>query len=159
MLDFVGHHRKEFRFDRKLRALFGGTRRELEAQIEKGFPFLPSGCDFELDPVAQDIVLKSIREAIPSEWRAKCSELRSLGDVDLRGYLDDSGLELEDIYAAGHSWSEMRRAVDLPTAEPGPDETLLLKAVGRILHVDDEPRLTAYRELVERPSSRICSPQ
>jgi hypothetical protein len=37
----------------------------------------------ELDPVARDIVLRSIRQAIPSEWRAKCHELRSLGDISL----------------------------------------------------------------------------
>src|SRR5690606_19039933 len=36
VLDFVGYHRKEFRFDLKLRALTGTTRRGLERQIEKG---------------------------------------------------------------------------------------------------------------------------
>jgi superfamily II DNA or RNA helicase len=44
VLDFVGHHRKEFRFDRRFRALLGGTRKQLAAQVETGFPFLPAGC-------------------------------------------------------------------------------------------------------------------
>src|SRR5581483_900887 len=79
VLDFVANHRREFRFDRKFRALLGGSRRDIERQVERDFPFLPSGCHMELDPVARDIVLRSIRQAIPSEWRAKCDELKSLG--------------------------------------------------------------------------------
>ncbi len=150
VLDFVGNHRREFRFDRRLRALLGGTRRELERQVERDFPFLPAGCHMELDPVARDIVVRSIKQAIPSEWRAKCDELRALGDVTLSTYLDETALELEDVYANNRSWSELRRAVGLPTAAPGPDEDALLRGVGRLLHVDDRARLDAYRALVER---------
>ena len=58
VLDFVGHHRQEFRFDRRFQALLGGTRKELAAQIEAGFPFLPAGCHMELDRIAADIVLE-----------------------------------------------------------------------------------------------------
>ena len=42
-LDFVGHHRKEFRFDQRFRAMTGSTRAALERDIEQGFPFLPPG--------------------------------------------------------------------------------------------------------------------
>ena len=83
MLDFVGTHRKEFRFDRRLRALLGGSRADVERQVRQDFPFLPAGCSFELDQVAREIVLRSIRDAIPSTWRERCEELRSLGDVRL----------------------------------------------------------------------------
>ncbi len=38
VLDYVGHHRKEFRFDRRLSALTGQTRRGLERDIQRGFP-------------------------------------------------------------------------------------------------------------------------
>ena len=62
VLDFVANHRREFQFDQKLRALLGGTRREVERQVERDVPFLPSGCHMELDAVARDIVLRSIRQ-------------------------------------------------------------------------------------------------
>jgi superfamily II DNA or RNA helicase len=148
VLDFVGTHRKEFRFDRRLRALLGGSRLDVERQIRDEFPFLPAGCSFDLDPVARDIVLRSIRDAIPTRWPDRCAELRSLGDVGLAEYLESSGLELEDVYAGGHSWSEMRREAGLPTAEAGPGEAPLLRAVGRLLHVDDDERLDIYPEFL-----------
>src|SRR5208283_6079998 len=78
VLDFVGHHRREFRFDRRFRALLGGTRKELTAQVEAGFPFLPAGCHMELDRVAADIVLESIKNAVPSRWTEKVETLRLL---------------------------------------------------------------------------------
>jgi len=155
VLDFVGIHRKEFRFDRRLRALLGGSRSDVEREVRNDFPFLPAGCSFHLDHVARDIVLRSIREAIPTRWRERFQELRSLGDVRLGEYLESTGLELEDVYAGGHSWSEMRRAASLSTAALGPAEDLLLRAVGRMLHVDDDERLEIYPRLLAevRPPS------
>ena len=49
VLDFVGQHRQEFRFDRRLAALLGGTRKELAEQVAAGFPYLPAGCQMQLD--------------------------------------------------------------------------------------------------------------
>ncbi len=159
VLDFVGTHRKEFRYDRRLRALLGGSRKDVEQQVEVHFPFLPAGCNFALDPVAQAVVLQSIRNAVPSVWRDKCAELRSLGDVSLGKYLEHSGLDLEDVYASGHSWTEMRRVAGLPTTPPGPNELPLLRAVGRLLHVDDQERISAYHSFVtgQRPPDVAAS--
>lgn len=86
VLDFVGTHRKEFRFDRRLGALLGGSRADVERQVRQDFPFLPAGCAFHLDQVAKEIVLQSIHDSIPSTWRERCSEIRSLGDVPAELY-------------------------------------------------------------------------
>ncbi len=152
VLDFVGTHRKEFRFDLRLRALLGGSRADVERQVRDDFPFLPAGCSFQLDPVAKDLVLGSIRAAIPSTWKERCDELRSIGDVGLSEYLAASGLELDDIYAGGHSWSELRRAAGLATAPAGPAETQMLRAVGRLLHIDDDERLETYPRFLREES-------
>jgi len=153
VLDFVGNHRREFRFDRKFRALLGSSRTELERDIKRGFPFLPSGCHMELDAVSSEVVLRSLRQAIPSGWRSRCGELRALGDVSMAGFLRESGLDLDDIYAGNHSWSEMRRAAGLPTGPAGPQETALLRAVGRMTHIDDERRIDGYRRILAGEST------
>ena len=157
VLDFVGSHRKEFRFDLRFRALLGGTRREVEEQVKQGFPFLPSGCSLELEPKARDIVLRSIRQAIPTDWKHKVAELRGLGDVSLTAYLHETGLDLEDVYSGNRTWSDLRRAAYLPTALAGPQEAPLLRAVGRLLHVDDAERIDAYRRLVAQPTPPVLA--
>ena len=146
VLDFVGLHRREFRFDLRYRALLGGSRHDLQQQVETNFPFLPAGCHFELDPVAREIVLSSIRNTIPTRWPERVAELRSIGDVSLATFLTDSGLELEDVYANNRSWSELQRAAGMPTSPAGDSETSLLRAVGRLLHVDDDERIARYRD-------------
>ena len=152
VLDFVGHHRKEFRFDRRFGALLGGTRKELEQRIREGFPYLPAGCHMELDPIASEIVLRSIKEAVPSTWPAKVAELRRIAQgresVSLAQYLEESGSDLDDVYSNGRSWSDLRPAAGLPQQPPGPEEQNLRRACGRLLHIDDMERIDGYRRLL-----------
>lgn len=148
VLDFVGLHRREFRFDRRYRALLGGTRRDLERSVKQQFPFLPAGCHMELDAVAADVVLRSLREAIPSRWPAKVDELRSLRrerpDIGLGEFLHESGLDLDDVYTGSKSWSDLQGAAGAPLAAPGAHESMLRRAIGRLLHVDDDERIGTY---------------
>lgn len=154
VLDFVGHHRKEFRYDRRFRALLGGTRRDLERHIEQGFPFLPAGCHMELDPKAKEAVLANVRDATPSHWTAKVEELRALSrankTVTLRTYLYEAGLEMGDVYSGGKSWSDLCAAAGVATKPAGPHEEALRRACGRLLHVDDPERIGTYRALLSR---------
>jgi superfamily II DNA or RNA helicase/HKD family nuclease len=155
VLDFVGTHRKEFRFDRRYRALLGGTRRDVERAIQMQFPFLPTGCNMQLDEKAAEIVLRSLREAIPSRWPAKVDELRSLRrdrpELGLADYMAESGLDLDDIYAGSKCWSDLLDAADAPTRASGPNEGALRRAIGRLLHVDDQERIDAFRNLLREP--------
>lgn len=148
VLDFVGHHRKEFRFDRRLRALTGATRRGLERDIEREFPFLPSGCQIVMDRQSQRIVLENIRSQVGNRWLQLVNELRSMGDHDLPSFLSESLVDLSDVIRAGRSWTELRRAAQLPT-RPGADrETELLKRVRAVVHVDDAERHRTYSKLL-----------
>lgn len=152
VLDFVANHRKEFRFDRRLGAVLGGTRRELAHQVEAGFPFLPAGCSLRLDAVSSERVLRSIRESLPSRWRDKVAELRavarSVGDPDLTTFLAESGLDLDDVYGSGRSWTQLRIDAGLSVPPAGLHDDLMLRAVGRLIHVDDPVRLAGYRDLL-----------
>ncbi|MDC0723479.1 DUF3427 domain-containing protein [Nannocystis bainbridge] len=153
VLDFVGRHRAEFRFDRRFQALLGGSRRDLVQQIEHGFPFLPAGCHLELDPIAADIVLANIRQATPSRRPAKIEALRRLarehGAPTLDQYLTEEGLDLADVYS-GDGWSDLCEAAGLSLRPAGPREAELRRACARLLHIDDPERIAAFRDLVAR---------
>jgi len=159
VLDFVGQHRKEFRFDRRFRALLGGSRKDLINQIENGFPFLPAGCQLELDAVAKERVLSNIRDAIPSQWTAKVSELRHLASnnahITLAIFLDEMGFELDDVYIGGGSWSDLRSDAGLPVLVSGPHEESLRRACGRLRHVNDLERIQVWREWLRESSSGL----
>ncbi len=161
VLDFVGTHRKEFRFDRRYRALLGGTRHELKHALENGFPFLPAGCHVELDSVAASVVLQSLRDSIPSRWTEKVDELRAIHRarqrVTLADYLQETGLDVADVYAGGRGWSDLCDAAGIGTAIAGPHETKLRRGIGRMLHVDDQQRIGAYLSLLGHRSAPTTS--
>jgi superfamily II DNA or RNA helicase len=153
VLDFVGIHRREFRFDRRYRALIGGTRRDIEQAVQQGFPFLPAGCYMHLDEKASEVVLRSLREAIPTRWPARVEELRVVyaeyPGVTLSKYLQESGLDLPDVYDGSRGWSDLCEAAGVPIEPAGGHEKPLRKAVGRLLHTDDDERIATYRRLLD----------
>ena len=146
VLDFIGQAHRHFRFDRRFRALTGTTRAGVKRAVEDGFPFLPAGCSMQLDRVARDVVLENIKHSVASTRRSLEEELRSIGrDVSLAQFLVEADLDLEEIYRIdGSSWTELRRAVALPTAAAGPDDSRVARMLGQILHWDDPVRLRCY---------------
>lgn len=148
-LDFIGNHRREFRFDVRYRALTGSSRKELVTQIEHGFPFLPSGSQLMLDQVAQQIVLDNVRQQLRLTRRELVVDVRSHGDLPLARYLDEAGRELPDIYKSSGSWTSLRRDAGFPTLQAGPDENELLRRVVAFAHVDDRERAEAYALLAD----------
>lgn len=157
VLDFVGTHRREFRFDRRFRALLGGSRRDVERAVQHGFPFLPAGCHMQLDRKASDVVLHSLRDAIPSRWPAKVEELRALRrerpEIRLSEFLEQSGLDLDDVYDGRRGWSDLRQAAGEALPPAGPHEASLRRAVGRLRHIDDQERIDTYRRLLDQSSA------
>ena len=150
VLDFVGQHRREFRFDRRLRALLGGTRQQLIEQLEQGFPLLPSGCHMALEGVARARVLQSLKDAVPRGLVRMADALRMMRQdgepINLANFQEYSGLDLEDVYANGRCWTDLLQAAGEPVLASGPHEAELRKACARVLHVDDSDRITAYME-------------
>ncbi len=161
VLDFVGLHRREFRFDRRFGALLGGTRTELMKQIEDGFPFLPAGCHMELDRKAREIVLEGIRSAIPSNWTQKVGALRTMLDSGhprvLADFLEHSGVELAELYAGGKSWSDLCDAAEPEVAASDPNESPVRRAIGRLLHADDDLRINGWLGMLSGTAPDVAS--
>ena len=80
VLDFVGYHRKEFRFDLKLRAITGDTRaRHRATGRAKAFPSCRRAARSQMDRQAQTLVLENIRSQIANvatDRRRTASPLR-----------------------------------------------------------------------------------
>ncbi|MDO8794035.1 MAG: DEAD/DEAH box helicase family protein, partial [Vicinamibacterales bacterium] len=130
VLDFIGQPHRKFRFDLRYRAVTGASRTEVGKQIEQGFPFLPAGCTMQLDRVAKEIVLENLRTALPTQRPAMVGELRAIANSDrfagrvpkLREFLEESGLDLVDVYKSG-CWSDLVRRAGLPVPSAGPHES------------------------------------
>jgi superfamily II DNA or RNA helicase len=83
VLDFIGRQHQEFRFDLRFRAITGRSRRQVERDVEEGFPLLPSGCSIQLDRVAQDIVLRNVRQQLKNTSKMLVREAQRLaGEVE-----------------------------------------------------------------------------
>lgn len=145
-LDFVGHHRKEFRFDQRYRALTGSTRAQLLRDIETGFPFLPAGSQVVLDRQTQESVLAHVKGQISTTRKQLIADLRAHPTHDLAVFLRDSGVELADVVRSDRSWTELRRDAGLQVPLGGPREETLLKRVRAMVHVDDPERARAYSQ-------------
>ena len=160
VLDFVGQHRREFRFDHRLAALTGLSRRGLQQAVERNFPFLPSGCQIVLDRQTQQVVLDNLRSQVGGRLPQLAAELRRYGDVDLATFLTESGLELADVVRSNRSWTALRRAAGLPTRPGGNAEDALLRRNRAFVHVDDGVRGGLYRRLLadEAPAYTDLSP-
>lgn len=155
VLDFVGQHRTEFRFDRRLRALLGGSRLSIVEQVQRGFPFLPAGCHMELDAVAQRLVLDNLKQGIASSRHRRVAALRELASagqtVRMQDFLSATGLEVDDLYDPRRGWSDLQEEAGLPVLGAAPLEGALRRACGRLLHVDDAVRLRAWSRWVAQP--------
>ena len=159
-LDFVGHHRKEFRFDQRFRAMTGSTRGQLVRDIEHGFPFLPAGTEIVLDRQSQELVLENVRSQVAKRWTTITSELRAHPTDDLGTFLAESGVELPDVVRGDRSWARLRRDAGLSVAEGGELELALLKRVRAFAHVDDPDRAAAYLQWLadDAPSYEDADP-
>jgi superfamily II DNA or RNA helicase/HKD family nuclease len=161
VLDFVGQHRTEFRFDRLLSSMTGLSRRELVDGVENGFGSLPPGCHIHLQRQTRGQVLQGLRALTTQNWRRLKTELqtyaalRGRASVRLADFLHDQALELEDVYRAGtgqarSGWTALKRDAGLIVAEPGPEEDYFSRRFGDLLHLDDPRRLDAMVAVGER---------
>ena len=145
VLDFIGQHRAEFRFDGLYEALTGTPRASLKKAVDESFPYLPSGCVLQLDAVVRERVLSSLKETVASAQRLT-SEVMDLArenpGLTLSRFLQATGRDVEDVYNAG-GWSTLRGLAKMIPALD--DETTdLSRRLERLLHVDEPTRLRSW---------------
>ncbi|MFB8773025.1 DUF3427 domain-containing protein [Streptomyces broussonetiae] len=148
VLDFIGQHRAEFRFEAQFRALTNLSRGRLVEHIQHDFPQLPSGCQIILEGKSKDLVLNNIRTQLGATVKTLVREVKDYRTPRLAEYLRESRRELKELYKSDNSWTAVLRRAGLVAQETLPGETALLKRVHAFLHVDDPDRTAAYLRLL-----------
>jgi len=160
VLDFVGRHREEFRFDRLLSSITGLSRGQLTDAVEKGFGALPPGCHINLQRQARDQILSSLRKLVQQSWRRLRTELqtyvalRGRSKVRLATFLSEQAVELEDLYRSnGRSgWTNLKRDAGLLTTVAGQEDDYFGRRFGDLLHFNDTERIDLLLKVGEPDS-------
>ncbi|MGW2691235.1 DUF3427 domain-containing protein [Streptomyces sp. NPDC001296] len=160
VLDFIGQHRAEFRFEEQFRALTNLSRNRLVDSIERDFPHLPSGCQILLEGKSKDLVLDNIRTQLNATINTLAKEVRDYSTPQLAAYLHESRRQIKELYKNKNSWTAVLRRAGLVKEAEAPGEEELLKRVHAFLHVDDPERAHAYLRLLadDAPDYDALSP-
>lgn len=152
VLDFVGHHNADFRYDRLLSTITGLTKQQLIDGVEHGFSSLPAGCHIQLQKQVRDRILQSLRQQLSHQWRSLRAELQALSalrgtSVPLSEFLREQRLDLRDIYrdSGPRGWTALKRSAGLIISEPGPEEEYLSARIGNLCHRDAPNQIEAMR--------------
>lgn len=161
VLDFVGRHRQDFRFDRLLATITGLSRGQLIDAVDQGFGSLPPGCHIHLQRQTRDQVLSSLKRLVQQNWRRMRAELQTYvalkgrSNVRLATFLREQAVDLEDIYrSAGRSgWTNLKRDAGLLTTPTGPEDDYFGGRFADLLHIDDPARINLLLKVGEPDAS------
>ncbi|MET7454220.1 DUF3427 domain-containing protein [Streptomyces sp. NPDC005574] len=160
ILDFIGQHRAEFRFEAQFRALTNLSRNRLVDHIEHDFPQLPSGCQIILEGKSKELVLDNIRTQLGATVKTLANEVKAYSTPRLADYLHESRREIKELYKSDNSWTTVIRRAGIVKDVAPSEEAALLKRVHAFLHVDDPDRAKAYLRLLadDAPPYEALSP-
>jgi superfamily II DNA or RNA helicase len=150
VLDFIGQHGASYRFDVLYRALTGLGRKRLKESVENGFGFLPAGCHIQLDKVARERVLQSLKTAVNLNGQRLRQELSAwaatqFGTLRLDAFLSSQMIAASELYHYGQSWTVLKRDVNIPAPAAGARDADLLPRLGRLLHVNDPALIESWQ--------------
>ncbi|MCC6265110.1 MAG: DUF3427 domain-containing protein [Bryobacterales bacterium] len=155
VLDFIGNQRREFRFDLRFRALFGGTRQQVVRQLETGITNLPGNCFFRLDAESQRVILQNLKSQLTANRARMVQELQSLAETlghtpSMELYLQETQFELEDLYKESMgSWTRLLHQAGL-LREPVEEQCFsFTKRFRHLLHMDCLDRMELYESAVQ----------
>lgn len=163
VLDFVGQHSADFRFDHLLGQITGLNRRQLIDGVENGFSQLPAACYIQLQPRSREQILGNLRRLIQQNWRRMTAELQAYTslkgaqNLTLAGFLHDQALDISDIYrTTGNSgWTALRRDAGLAVSDSGPEEEYFGRRFAALLHTNDPAQLAMMVKIGTMPLSEL----
>ena len=161
VLDFIGNQRREFRFDQRFLALFGGTRQQIIRQIETGITRLPGNCYFRLDKESRKVVLQNLQARLQANRVRMAADVRGLAEQlgrtpKLVEFLAESRYDLADVYKQSiGGWLALLREAGLSEDLPNEADLILLKRFQLLLHIDSVSRLRLCLAQIKQSTSEL----
>jgi len=149
VLDFVGVHRAEYKFVKKLQALTGQSAFGIRQSLEADFPYLPNGCQIVFDKKSKELILSNLKSQVSSLFRDMVDDLKNRGDISLSDFLSENDLSIGDVYGKGRSWSELRRSAGLISEDLSKEIKVLAHRFANFSFASDPLRNSFYRRLVK----------
>ena len=157
VLDFIGAQRREFRYAPRFRAISGEPAARVDREIEAGFPHLPPGCSVQLERVAQERVLRNVRESISLRRARVIDDLRQLAGAlgrapTLSEALDHLDTNIDELLRRG-LWSRLLSESGHGSTVDDPDEERLTKGLRRLCHIDEPHTIRFLLSHLELPQA------
>ena len=157
VIDLIGQHRREFRFEDRL-GRSSTPPRTIVDQVDADFPFLPAGCTVDLDrQSARSCSTTSAAAVRRSRWTTLVDDLarRAIRRLDWETSWSATiiGSRTSTAAEAGRDCAA-RRPGDRCRAGDATLERRTLRALGRLTHIDDPERVAT----LPRRSSRADTP-
>ena len=153
VLDFIAQANKLYDYESRFRALTGSDRKTTEDGIKNGFTFMPRGCSIEMEKVARERILETVRNCVFNLKRIR-SEIRNFEyntgkQLTISNFLNYYDLDAYALYnKSDKGWSALKRSVGL------------LKDTPSVLQLEAEKYLYQFLHiclLYTSPSPRDCS--
>ncbi len=154
VLDFIGQQNRSYDFAPKLRALLAHPSVSLRAEVEEGFPEVPKGCYIQLERVAQECVLESLKRARGARTRLVCALASFQEDageeLTLERFCAFHHLDVRDILKAG-LWERLLVEAGLAADFAEQDEEDIAKAALRLCAIDSRRWIRFLLAVLQEP--------
>lgn len=158
VLDFIAQANKQYDYESRFRALTGGSRKSTEEGIKNGFLFLPRGCSIEMEKVARERILETVKSSIFNLTRIR-REIQHFEDttqqpLTISHFLNYYDLDAYALYKSGNSWNALKRSVGILKDHPTRLQLEVEKYVHQFIHLDDPEIISAIRRVIASDFSR-----
>ena len=141
-------------YESRFRALTGSDRKTTEDGIKNGFTFMPRGCSIEMEKVARERILETVRNCVFNLKRIR-SEIRNFEyntgkQLTISNFLNYYDLDAYALYnKSDKGWSALKRSVGLLKDTPSVLQLEAEKYLYQFLHINDSAFIKAIRRVVQ----------
>lgn len=156
VLDFVAQANKLYDYGSRFRALTGGSEKNVQDGIKNGFTLLPRGCSIEMEKMAQQYILETVKASVFNKNRL-LRELSSFHyntgkELTITNFLTYLSLDIRVIYKNG-GWNALKRYAGLLSDTPDKVQLQVENSLYQLLHINSS---SYFQQLKQLLSADFC---